>query len=140
MSETELPGPWQRIFYDGTDAAGRRQGWIEDRRLIAAVPCIGCRLRERDPEKAMSRTYEVWVNGERQEDEREGCWCDLIAETGGTPWRLGPPGSLSAAERCRVCGGRGMRDSRRAPGRTFPCSACNGTGWAAGKPPGGEET
>ena len=117
---------WHTTFYDGHDpGTGEPWGIVERRRLIAAVPCIGCRLRDTDPDKAISETWEVWENGERVEDDVAGCYCDRQATAGCTPWRDTSYGSLSG---CTRCNGRAVLG--RTQGKDVPCPRCrDNPGW-----------
>lgn len=148
MTNAELPGPWETMFIDYSDPeTGEHRGEIVNSRVIARVPCIGCTLRRTDPDKAVIETSEVWVNGERVEDE-SGCWCDQQAVAGFTPWRSCPFGSLLATPEntCPRCKGGGVRYSKRMPwheaarsGARWQCFACKGTGWRDGRTPWEEE-
>lgn len=130
MAETQtLPGPWQVIFFDGRTETGQHVGVIEKRRVIAEAPCIGCTMHRTHPEDAVTRTYEVWANGQREFDQT-GCHCDAMSEAGFTPWRLTPHGTLSHRELvCSCCQGNGSHQSKAKPMRSYPCSKCQGTGW-----------
>ena len=135
----ELPGPWVTTFFDFRDPeTGHRSGVIQQSRVIAMAPCIGCRIHLTNPEDAVTLTYEVWAGGEREED-RVGCLCDEQEEAGFTAWRKTPIGSLAHRDRvCSRCGGYGGRDSKTNPLRRIGCSACGGTGWKDGIDPFGE--
>lgn len=121
---------WTTTFYDFTDPdTGRRSGVVERRRVIATAPCIGCRLRQTNPDDAVTVTEEIWANGEREDDE-VGCFCDRQEEGGVVPWRDNPLGMLDRSRVCRRCYGSGTIPSKTVKGRTYQCPACDGKGTA----------
>src|SRR5688572_3676906 len=113
------------MFYDGTDQeSGEWFGFIERRRLVASVPCVGCTIHRENPEYAISKTYEVWADGEYEGFETVGCPCDQQATAGCTPWRETGMGTLAKDRVCKRCNGRGVHDSKAIPGAIIDCRDC----------------
>lgn len=116
---------WITTFFDGTDKeTGERFGIVERRRLVSSVPCIGCTIHRTNPDNAVSKTYEVWANGEYEGFETVGCYCDLQATAGCTPWRDTGMGTLDTSRVCQRCKGRGYHDSKAVRGATIDCRDC----------------